>query len=108
MVMDWRVPLARSKARVRDSAVTSLRCRNLLFAPDDAGLEFLADGGIEGRLLVSLQQPLPDRVGATGTVEGAGLAPGLEVAPVRQQRLVEGVLEPLERVDGAEEMAAGA
>src|SRR5262249_8828286 len=66
-----------SGARGRSAA---LPCRGDLLLPlDDIRLQLLADRGIERGLLVGLQQLFPDGVGPARPVEGAGLAPGLEV-----------------------------
>ena len=59
------------------------------------------------RLFVALQRLLPDRGGALGGVLGAGDLPAFVGAPVGQQRPVERRLVALQRMRGAEEMAAG-
>src|SRR5690606_27843599 len=58
-------------------------------APGDEVPQRLVDRGIERRLLVVGQELLPDPVGALSCIERAGLAPGLEVAPVGEHRGVE-------------------
>src|SRR5207249_1741972 len=66
------------------------------------------DRRVERRLLVALQRPPPDLAGAGRRVVTAVALPALEVLGRREQRPVEAVAEALERVHGAQEMAAGA
>src|SRR5438093_4238125 len=66
----------------RDSALRDASC--------DERIELLADRRIHRRRLVGREQLLPDPVGLARHLWGAGLLPGLEIAPVAEHRLVEG------------------
>src|SRR5262245_9940231 len=78
----------------------------LALAPLDECRQRLRDRRIERRLLVLLEELLPDRIGAPRRGLGAALAPGLVIVPDRQERSVERRLVALERMRRAE-MVAG-
>src|SRR3954447_13497547 len=75
-------------------------------APRHVLRELLADAAVQRRLLVLLQRLAPDLARPCGRVFTAVALPALVVLRRREQRAVEALAEPLERVRRAEEMAA--
>src|SRR6476620_7500365 len=80
----------------------------LLAATGDVRLELCADARVDRRLLVLLERAAPDVRGPGRGVLAAVLRPAVEVLRRRQHRAVEAGAEPLERVRGAQEVAASA
>src|SRR6478672_13972292 len=72
----------------------------------DVGVQLGPDPVVERRLLVLLERRPPDLAGPRGGVARPEPVPPLEVLGRREQRSVEAVAEPLERVRRAEEVAA--
>src|SRR5665213_2805957 len=74
----------------------------------DELLQLRAHAVVERRLLVALERRAPQLGCACGRVAAAVSAPAVEVLRRGQERAVEALAEALERVDGAEEVPAGA
>src|SRR6478752_9390383 len=72
----------------------------------DVGVQLGPDPVVERRLLVLLERRPPDLAGPRGGVARPEPVPPLEVLGRREQRPVEALAEPLERVRRAEEVAA--
>src|SRR5438874_1591438 len=78
------------------------------FAALDEGVELFAYGGIDRRLGIFGKRLLVDAVGFLPGFRLAGGEPLLVIAPVGNDRRIEGALVACERVLCAEEMTAGA
>src|SRR5664279_5704313 len=89
-------------------ASASALALDLALAAGDEGSQLGGDGRIQVGGLERGQEPFPDAVGPLRRGSGAIVVPGLEVAPVGDQRPVEGRLVALEGVGRPEEVAAGA
>src|SRR5918993_4803219 len=111
-IRPWRAKLARTAAAVSSdnwaTTPSELTWRAALAdSAVDEGVELLLHRRVNGRRLVGGDQLLVDPVGVARGVGGPGLAPALEVAPVRDQRRIERGPVALLRVGAAEEMPAG-
>src|SRR5215217_1030330 len=95
--------------RSRSSAYARSEIRSvaeLTAAAGDELLQLPADGLVDRRRLVGLERRAPDLRRAVGGVLAAVARPAVEVLGRGQQRPVEALAEPLERVGGTEEVAA--
>src|SRR5262245_15654331 len=93
------------RGEARELGPLVCRCPALALAPLDEFLQRLFDRRIERRLLILLQQLLPNAVGATRRGLGAAFPPGLVIVPYRQERPVERRFVAGERMRRAEIMA---
>src|SRR5262245_32554827 len=78
----------------------------LFLALGDEGVERFGGRRIQRRRLILGEQPFPDRIGALRGVVRARFAPGFEVAPVGEDRLIERSLVARKGVRFAEKMPA--
>src|SRR5436190_5117491 len=88
------------------SRTVAISVTQLLPAPVDECLQLRFEVRLDRRLLVFLERLLPDLACARSGVVGAVAVPALEVLGGRDERTVEAFAEALERVGGAEEVAA--
>ena len=79
---------------------------DLPLAPRHVVAQGLVDRGVDCRRLVFRQQLLPNAIGTNRSVRRAAVLPVVVIVPIGQQRRVERPLIALERMSGAEEVAA--
>ena len=95
-LLAWTLP---DQALVHDSALAvGSGTEDVFVAAGDVAVQAVDGAGIDGRRLAFLQHALPQPAGPFGRLHGSGVAPVLEVPPVRQQETVEGRLLVLQGV----------
>src|SRR6185312_7642259 len=94
------------RCRTPERPYLRLAAADLAATALDVLIQRLGNSGVERRLLILGERPLPDFRRALRGIAPAGNLPVLIVLPVRDQRLVEGVLIALESMRLAEEVAA--
>src|SRR5207237_10869065 len=111
LVRSWRKLTPHLRASVGQPMETCLEIRLLAAffdAAGDKGGDLLGDRRIKRRRGVFGERALPQLIGLLPGLGRARRLPLLEVAPVGNQRRIEGRRIALKRVLGAEEMSAGA
>ena len=92
-------------AEQRSPRDSEIRRRTTLFlALGDKGLKFFVNGRVGGRRFELGKNLFPDLVGALRSLYATAFLPVFEVAPVTEERGVEGCLIALQCMFGTEEM----